>query len=202
MLKLLLKRIKKDDIQQFLRFCVVGTLNALIDFAVLDLLLWRFPTSSTLKALEYNSLAVILASTNSFFWNKYWTFKQRSPITSREVGRFLVIALGTTLMNDLLIWFLSTIFPSFMQSSLIAANVLKLGAIVGTLSISFFGMRLWVFFQKKYTLEDRSQNEQVADEAPVTQLTYEVDMIIEGAIKPSYEMDMAGTPSSRLDSKA
>src|SRR5260370_1422410 len=51
-----LKKIQKADIWQFLRFCIVGTLNAVIDFGVLNLLLWLYPTLSTWKTLEYNSL--------------------------------------------------------------------------------------------------------------------------------------------------
>src|SRR2546421_12712757 len=133
-------RIQKVDIWQFLRFCIVGTSNAVIDFGVLNLLLRLYATSDTWKTLEYNSIAVLLASTNSFFWNKYWTFQQRNPITFQEVYRFIVVASGTTLMNDTLIWLLGRTFPGVMGSSLLGSNVLKLGAIIGTMSISFFGM--------------------------------------------------------------
>src|SRR2546422_1629323 len=83
-----LKKIRKADIWQFLRFCVVGTSNAVIDFLILNLLLWVYPTGDTWRVLSYNSLAVLLAATNSFFWNKYWTFQHRNPITRHEVFRF------------------------------------------------------------------------------------------------------------------
>jgi putative flippase GtrA len=146
----MLKKIKKADVWQFLRFCVVGTSNAVIDFGVLNLLLWLHPTTDLWKTLTYNSIAVALASTNSFFWNKYWTFQQRYPITRQEVYRFAVLASGTTLMNDTLMWLLGKFFPNIMNSTLIGANALKLAAIIGTMSISFFGMRLWVFFQKRF----------------------------------------------------
>src|SRR6266849_349809 len=149
----MLKKITKADVWQFLRFCAVGTSNAIIDFGVLNLLLWLYPTIDLWKTLEYNSIAVLLASTNSFFWNKYWTFQQRHPITLQEVYRFIVVASGTTLMNDTLMWQLGRAFPGILSSGLIGANVLKLGAIVGTMSISFFGMRLWVFFQHRFAEE-------------------------------------------------
>ena len=152
----MLKKITKADIWQFLRFCVVGTSNAVIDFGVLNLLLWLYPTTDLWKTLEYNSIAVLLASTNSFFWNKYWTFQQRSPITLQEIYRFTVLASATTLMNDMLMWLLGRIFPRIMVSSLIGANALKLAAIIGTMSISFFGMRLWVFFQQRFAGEATS----------------------------------------------
>src|SRR5271157_4086457 len=143
------RKLTSSDIWQFLRFCSVGSMNAVIDFAVLDVLLWLYPTGNIREVLMFNSIAVLLASTNSFFCNKYWTFRQRHSITASEVGRFVVVASATALMNDTLMWLLGFMFPGNMNSSLIGANALKLGAIIGTMSISFFGMRFWVFFQRK-----------------------------------------------------
>src|SRR5262249_27740199 len=142
--------VRKTAFTQFFRFCIVGTSNAVIDFGFLNLLLWLYPTSDTWVTLGYNSIAVALASTNSFFWNKYWTFQQRNRVTFQEIFRFIVVAGGTTLMNDFLMLLLGRIFPDIMSSSLLGANSMKLGAIIGTMSISFFGMRLWVFFQKRF----------------------------------------------------
>ena len=141
------RRITLADIVQFLRFCVVGSLNAIIDFSILNLLLWAFPSQDTWHVLAYNSLAVLLASINSFFCNRYWTFQQSRSITFEEVYRFVVVAGGTIIMNDLLMLLLAHLFPGIMRSGLIGANGLKLAAIIGTMSISFFGMRLWVFLQ-------------------------------------------------------
>ncbi len=143
------RKLTLADIWQFARFCVVGSLNAIIDFVVLDLLLWLYPSNDTGKILLFNSIAVLLAATNSFFWNKYWTFRNGKPITLSEIGRFVVIAGTTAALNDALILLLSKIFPGVMASSLLGANLLKLGAIIGTTSVSFFGMRLWVFWQKR-----------------------------------------------------
>ena len=140
--------VKKSDAWQFFRFCLVGSLNAVIDFAVLNALLWKYPTSGNWKILGYNSLAVLLASTNSFFWNKYWTFQKRQSITSQEVFRFVVVAASTVFLSDLLMWQLAGWFPVLMQTTT-GSNITKLAAIIGTMSISFFGMRLWVFFQRK-----------------------------------------------------
>ena len=166
-------------IWQFLRFCVVGTSNAVIDFGVLNLLLWLYPTTDLWKTLGYNSIAVVLASTNSFFWNKHWTFQQRNPITLQEAYRFTVLASGTTLMNDVLMWLLGRIFPSLMTSSFIGANAVKLAAIIGTMSISFFGMRLWVFFHKRF-----------AGEAELL-LAYGTDKLL--AIEPIYDANANST---------
>jgi dolichol-phosphate mannosyltransferase len=192
-----LRRVKKADIWQFVRFCIVGSLNAVIDFGVLNLLLWLYPTTTTWKILGYNSVAVLLAATNSFFWNKYWTFQKRSPITFQEVYRFIVVASGTMLMNDTLMWLLGGIFPGIMRSSLLGANALKLGAIIGTMSISFFGMRLWVFFQKRYAGEAQSLADDATKRLPTIKLVYDVETVIAADLKLAFDVDpiSAGAPS-------
>ncbi len=78
-------------------------------------------------------------------------------------------------MNDALMWLLGRAFPSFMTSSLLGANALKLAAIVGTMSISFFGMRLWVFFQKKFTGEAESLLNYGAEKLLVLEAAYDAD---------------------------
>lgn len=155
----------RSEFNRFMRFCVVGTTNAVIDFGVLNFLLWKFATSNNWIVIGYNSLAVLFAATNSFIWNKYWTFQQRHRITRQEVSRFVVLTSATIVMNDLLMSILAMIFPHLMNNGAIGANVLKLAAIIGTLSVSFFGMRLWVFFHHGDTTS--IENISVTDEYPI-----------------------------------
>jgi putative flippase GtrA len=130
---------------QFARFCVVGVSNAVIDFGVLNAALAVFPTRAAVPLLVYNTAAVVLAATNSFVWNRRFTFRVRGPLQAAEVARFAVVAAGTAGLNDLVLLMLSGLFPVLMASGALGANVLKLGAILGALALSFFGMRLWVF---------------------------------------------------------
>lgn len=130
---------------QFARFCVVGTSNAVIDFGVLNAALAAFPTRTTVLLLVYNTVAVVLAATNSFIWNRRFTFRVRGPLRTSEVARFAVVAVGTAGLNDLVLLTLSGLFPALMASGVLGANALKLGAILGAMALSFFGMRFWVF---------------------------------------------------------
>jgi putative flippase GtrA len=134
---------------QFVRFCLVGTSNAVIDFGVLNAVLAAFPTKATVPLLVYNTLAVVLAATNSFVWNRRFTFRVRGPLRAGEVARFAVVAAGTAGLNDLVLLVLSAVFPALMGSGALGANVLKLGAILGAMALSFFGMRFWVFMGKR-----------------------------------------------------
>jgi putative flippase GtrA len=136
---------------QFARFCVVGTSNTVIDFGVLNAALVAFPTRATVPLLAYNTAAVVLAATNSFVWNRRFTFRVRGPLRAGEVARFVVVALGTAGLNDLVLLALSGLFPALMGSFTLGANVLKLGAILGALALSFFGMRFWVFLGRRWS---------------------------------------------------
>jgi putative flippase GtrA len=96
---------------QFARFCVVGTSNAVIDFGVLNAALAAFPTKATVPLLAYNTAAVVLAATNSFVWNRRFTFRVRGPLQAGEVARFAVVAAGTAGLNDLVLLVLSAGLP-------------------------------------------------------------------------------------------
>ena len=85
---------------QFARFCVVGTSNAVIDFGVLNMALAAFPTRATVPLLAYNTAAVVLAATNSFVWNRRFTFRLRGPLRAGEVARFAVVAAGTAGLKE------------------------------------------------------------------------------------------------------
>ena len=131
--------------KQFLRFCSVGVLNTIIDLLLFNVLLWFLPTKNVAMLLLYNSLACAVAAVNSFCWNKYWTFKQKQPVTFGEVVRFAVITVATVVCNDVIVLLLTQRFPYFMANAALGANVLRFCAIGGTLFISFIGMRAWVF---------------------------------------------------------
>ena len=64
-------------------------------------------------------------------------------------ARFAVVAAGTAGLNDLVLLVLSAVFPALMGSGTLGANVLKLGAILGAMALSFFGMRFWVLLGKR-----------------------------------------------------
>jgi putative flippase GtrA len=135
-------------LQQFLRFAIVGGINTIIDMIVFNLLLYLFPSRNVGDLLLYNTIACVVAATNSFFWNKYWTFKQRQPVTRKELLHFALLTAATVLCNNSIVLILTSSLPSLMASAALGANILRLSAIAGTLFISFFGMRLWVFIKR------------------------------------------------------
>jgi putative flippase GtrA len=135
----------KASLWQFARFSIVGILNTLIDVITLNILLWRFPTHSPNLLLVYNSFAYILGALNSFCLNKYWTFRHRNITTSGEIVRFAVISIAGILCNDIILWLVARSLHPLITNNLLWVNISKGMAIVGTMTISYLGMRLWVF---------------------------------------------------------
>ncbi len=135
---------------QIVRFGIVGVLNTTVDIIALNILLWRFPTHDANLLLFYNSIAYILGALNSFGFNKYWTFKHRQAVTGSEILRFAIVNIIGILCNDGIIWSVASIFHTLIANHILWANASKGCAIIGTASVSYLGMRLWVF--------SRSQN--------------------------------------------
>jgi putative flippase GtrA len=153
---------------QFILFGFVGLLNTLLDVLLLNGLLWLFPTTNTTLILLFNSLAYGIGALNSFFLNKYLTFGSRQKASWSEVRRFTLTTLLGIVCNDTLIWLATILFHSFTSSSL-GMNIAKLFAIAGTVFVSYFGMRLWVFVKKPqeqdlHSLEENRSRENISGE--------------------------------------
>lgn len=135
----------KASLLQFARFSVVGVLNTLIDVITLNVLIWRFPTHNANLLLFYNTLAYTLGALNSFCLNKYWTFRQKNTTTNREIGRFVILSFAGILCNDSILWLTARLLHPLIINNLLWANISKGIAIAGTMTLSYLGMRLWVF---------------------------------------------------------
>ena len=134
-------------LRQMLRFGLVGSLNTLIDLAVLNCLLWLWPTHRNSVLLLDNSIAFSIGAINSFLLNKYWTFQRTGYPDAREITRFALTTLAALACNDAILWLISGLLHPVFLSAPLWANVSKLGAIAGTVLLSYLGMRLWVFVQ-------------------------------------------------------
>jgi putative flippase GtrA len=130
---------------KLLRFAVVGIANTAIDIVALNILLWMFPATSVWEILSLNALACIVAACNSFFWNKYWTFRYRGPTTLRLVARFAGVSLFSLLGNTLILWFFLLLFPTLISGAGLGTVILKTAVGAVMMTFSFAGQLFWVF---------------------------------------------------------
>ncbi|HET9016905.1 MAG TPA: GtrA family protein [Thermomicrobiaceae bacterium] len=138
---------RRATARQLLRFGTVGALNTTIDVAALNVLVWALALRTTPELLVANAVAYGLGAVNSFLLNRRWTFGRRGPGTAGEAWRFAATTAAGIALNDALLWLLSRALLPLLGPTALWANAAKLGAIGGSVLISYLGMRLWVFAQ-------------------------------------------------------
>ena len=130
---------------QFLRYCLVGGANTLLDLLVLNVLLWGFPTKNVLILVVYNSMAYSGGAVTSFFLNKYWTFGHKRRTTRREVVRFSIILALEILYSNGLVWLAGKVLQPLITNPTLWGNVSKLVAVACGAVLSYAFMRFWTF---------------------------------------------------------
>lgn len=132
---------------QFLRFGIVGGLNTIIDFAVLNLLSYTTGIYQGNGIIPLNMISFSAAVVNSYFLNKQWAFKD---IAGGEGGKkfslFLIISIVGAVINTLAVRFISTnINPMFGLSQELWLNVAKVVATALSFLWNFVGYKVVVF---------------------------------------------------------
>jgi putative flippase GtrA len=135
----------KSTFWQFLRYCLVGGANTIVDLLTLNIILWRFPTNNVQVLVLYNAIAYTSGALSSFFLNKYWTFRRTQKITSREVVRFIISLILEVMYSSALIWLAGKALQPLITNVTLWGNASKLIAVVIGTVISYSFMRFWTF---------------------------------------------------------
>ena len=130
---------------QFLRYCIVGGLNTVVDIGILNVLLWRFPTHNVQVLVAYNAIAYSSGAISSFFLNKYWTFRRTQRATPRELVRFGISIVLEIVYSSALVWLAGRILQPFIANITLWGNASKLVAVVCGAILSYLLMRFWTF---------------------------------------------------------
>jgi 4-amino-4-deoxy-L-arabinose transferase-like glycosyltransferase/putative flippase GtrA len=135
---------------QLLRFGLVGALNTSVDLLALNLIVWTLHIQTVPPLMAANALAYGIGAVQSFVLNKRLTFRRRTRVTPGEMGRFALTTLAGITLNDALLWIVGCALLPFAGPTQFWANLTKGIAIGGTVLISYFGMRLWVFARRPH----------------------------------------------------
>jgi len=152
---------KYPGMAQFARFVVVGFLNTGVDFFVLNILMWVTGIYQGKWIFFLNTISFSVAVTNSYFWNKYWTFKAKGEVWApRQISQFIFVTIIGAGINSGIVYFLTTFFPPFFGIPKIYgisqifgfslgkelwANVAKAAATAISLFWNFLGYKFIVF---------------------------------------------------------
>ena len=133
-------------IKRLIRFAIIGVLNTILDILILNLLfvIWP-PHGQALMIAWENMLAFSVGAIQSFLLNKFWTFKDISPITFQQVLKFAGVTVGNMILNTLILEALIKILGVSPDGAGLTAVALKAGVATIMMVVSFCGMLLIVF---------------------------------------------------------
>ncbi len=131
---------------QFGKFAAVGILNTFVDVGVLNLeiLIAGAPGAWGYRAMK--AVSFLAATTNSFLWNKFWTFDSREPANAPETFKFYAVAVVGFLLN---VGMASVVFTNVGHPASLSdkqwANVSALSGVAASFLWDFLGYKYLVF---------------------------------------------------------
>lgn len=112
--------IDRALILKFLKFCIVGFSGMVVDFGFTWLCKEKFKWNKYVS----NSIGFVLAATNNYIWNRWWTFQSDNANIPVEYGKFFVISVIGLGLNNLVIYLLhEKLKLNFYLAKLIAIGV-------------------------------------------------------------------------------
>jgi putative flippase GtrA len=130
------------ELTRFLKFAIVGTIGAVVDFSVLNLLVLGVGMPK-----EYaNLVSVTCAIFSNFTWNRLWTFPEsRERSLHTQFGQFaLVNVFGLAINQTVFIGADTFIFDPLFPHPL-DYNLAKASAVIVVLFWNFFVNRKWTY---------------------------------------------------------
>lgn len=128
--------------RQVIKFVIVGVGNTLVDLSVLNLLIFLTNATSGVPFIFFKTISFLVAVTNSYIWNRRWTFRSDKQVFIKFL---LISAVGLLLNVGSASFLVNIVGPQFGLSAKIWANI---GAACGTLVVmtwNFLGYKFVVF---------------------------------------------------------
>ncbi len=145
--KIISRRIPALD--QLIRFVIVGGLNTLVDFGVLNILIAVSGIASGVWYTVFKGISFIVAVLNSYWWNKFWTFDYKGKTDANRIFRFFtvsVVGFGVNVIIASVI--VNFIPPLFGVSEVLWANMAAIVATAASMVWNFIGYKFFVFHAK------------------------------------------------------
>lgn len=132
------------------KFAAVGFLNAAIDFGILNLLSIASGITKGFVLGGVNVPGFAAAVINSYFWNKFWVFKDRDDQSVlSDFPTFLAVTMVGLIINSGAVVVITTDIPPLFGASESAwLNFAKAAAAAVSLAWNFLGYKFIVFRPK------------------------------------------------------
>ena len=125
-----LARNNRKELSRFIKFAIVGTVGAIVDFGVLNLLIQL----AGLEKFWANTCSFTAAVISNFTWNRLWTFPEsREWPLLPQLGQFALVNAAGLIINQ-------TIFLGLDKFVLGEAGILDspMASLAGAIDIAHF----------------------------------------------------------------
>lgn len=131
-------------ILQIGKFLLVGAFNTFIDLGILNILIWLSGRASGVWFSVFKGFSFLIATSNSYFWNKHWTFEKRGEIfAGKEFSKFLTVTfIGLFINVGIASVIVNIVGPQFGISK-------EMWATIGAFAATFFAW-VWNFLSSKF----------------------------------------------------
>jgi putative flippase GtrA len=132
---------------QLAKFGAIGAANFSIDFGVYNILIFLTHINTGTGIDVFKGIAFLGAVTNSYFWNKHWSFSKKDSTSSeKEFALFLSVSVvGAILSIGMVHILVNTIGSPSGVSPNAWANLANVGATLIVLMWNFLGYKFIVF---------------------------------------------------------
>lgn len=131
----------RKEFTRFVKFGIVGTLGAVIDFTLLNL----FHKGLGWPLLLANTVSVSVAIISNFTWNRLWTYPEsRTRRKRQQLPQFALINIVGLGINNLIVVGLTALFSPYIPDPW-NYNLAKAIAIGVVLFWNFGANRLWTY---------------------------------------------------------
>lgn len=131
---------------QFGKFASVGILNTTIDLGIFNLETFLYGSlPAGLFFSIFKAISFLASTTNSFVWNKYWTFGANSKPQAGEVAKFYAVAIFGGFLNVGVATAVRIANPSFISANTLVNFVAPVCGILAVFLWNFIGYKYVVF---------------------------------------------------------
>lgn len=133
----------KKSWKRLAKYFSVGFVSFIIDFSILNALSIAMNVNRGIGAASISVISFLFANFNSYYFNKKWTFKENN--LNAKYKTFLKISIIGTMVNVMIIYFMTSFINQNLFSGIIWLNISKLSATILVASFNYISYKKFVF---------------------------------------------------------